>query len=358
MIGLSIAWELARDGAGVLVLEQGEFGRESSWAGAGMLPPGEPEFARSPEALLRSHSHRLWPAWSESLREITGIDNGFSRCGGIEARFGGLAGELDEEARTWQTAGVACELLEPSAARSLEPALGPDLTAAYRLAEWGQVRNPRHLKALYAACTQIGVTLMAGTPVIRLVPGNDRIVSVETPTGRFEADEFVVAGGAWSERLLATFGNPPWIRPMRGQIVLLNCLPSPLQQIVNIGSQYLVPRGDGRILVGSTEEDVGYDRRTTAAGIAELIALATRVAPCLADAEVERTWAGLRPRSIDGLPYLGRMPGVENLTVAAGHFRAGLQLSPVTAVLVSQIVRREPTLMPLTGLEPDRGGVP
>lgn len=356
VIGLSIAWELALQGLSAIVLEQGEFGKESSWAGAGMLPPGNSAAARTPEARLRSLSHDLWPEWSATLRDVSGIDNGFHRAGGLELRFEGPADELDDEIRDWQAAGVDCEPLSADAARQLEPALGPGISAAYLLPHLGQVRNPRHLKALEAACLQRHVTLVGGTPVLQLVREGERIVRAETPAGHYVARHYVVAGGAWSERLLAPLGSAPWIRPMRGQIVLFHQLPSPLRRVINIGHRYLVPRGDGRVLVGSTEEDVGYDRRTTAEGVAGLIELARQIAPCLGQAAIERTWAGLRPRSIDGLPYLGRQPGMENLIVAAGHFRAGLQLSPATAHLVGQLVRGVPTTIPLSGFQPDRAG--
>ncbi|MCY2964371.1 MAG: FAD-dependent oxidoreductase [Planctomycetota bacterium] len=223
VIGLSIAWELTRHGVTAVVLEQGEFGRESSWAGAGMLPPGRVDSARTPESLLRSHSHALWPTWSAELREVTGIDNGFQRRGGLEIRMEGPSDELDDEIRSWLSAGVECQPLSGEAVRELEPELRADLSAAYLLPEMGQVRNPRHIKALLAGCLARGVTLIGGTPVTQLIREGNRVVRVETPSESFCAKEIVVAGGAWSERLLAQTGSAPWIRsycstsfPIRG----------------------------------------------------------------------------------------------------------------------------------------------
>ena len=139
---------------------------------------------------------------------------------------------------------------------------------------------------------------------------------------------------------------------MRGQIVLLSMQPSPIQHVINVGPRYLVPRGDGRVLVGATEEVAGFDKRTTASGVGGLVEFALAIVPELARATFEQCWAGLRPQSADGLPYLGRAAQAENLFVATGHFRAGLQLSPATgAALMSQLILGRATLA-LLPLEP------
>ncbi|HTI49514.1 MAG TPA: FAD-dependent oxidoreductase, partial [Planctomycetaceae bacterium] len=218
----------------------------------------------------------------------------------------------------------------------------------------GQVRNPRHLKALITACSQRGVRLLPGTPAWGFQREGEKIISVETPGGRLEAGRFVVAGGAWSGRLLAQAGVTVPVRPLRGQMVLLALEPCPIRQVINMGPRYLVPRGDGRVLIGSTEEASGFDKRTTAAGVSGLIEFGLNVVPALAEATVERSWAGLRPQSADGLPYLGRVPETDNLYAAAGHFRAGLQLSPITAVLLAQLLLGKPTTVPVAPYAVDR----
>jgi glycine oxidase len=149
---------------------------------------------------------------------------------------------------------------------------------------------------------------------------------------------FCVAGGAWSKPLLADFGVDVSIEPVRGQIVLLSQSPVPFRCVIQDGARYLVPRPDGRILIGSTEEHVGFLKENTAGAIAELIEFATARVPQLAAARVERTWAGLRPGSADGLPYMGQVPGTENVFVAAGHFRSGLQMSPGSALLMRELI--------------------
>lgn len=354
VIGLSLACELAKEGLAVSVLDQGQMGQESSWAGAGILPPGNSEFARLPEARLRAASHALWPTWSARLRDETGIDNGFRNCGGLEVQFAGTGHSLDDEIAAWRREGVAVEPLSSGEARDREPALAGEVTSAYRLPEMGQVRNPRHVKALVSFALKQGVTLSPGTCVYDFDRADERIAGVETSSGKQRAGRFVIASGAWSTRLLAEVGCHAAVRPIRGQIVLLSHNPSRLTHVVNVGSRYLVPRGDGRLLVGATEEVAGFDKRTTGAGLAGLTAFAIEVIPELAGAGFERAWAGLRPQSADGLPYLGRAGGMENLFVASGHFRAGLQLSPITAVLMCQLMLGRETTIPLAPYSADR----
>lgn len=338
VIGLSIAWELARHGVSVEVLEQGLFGQEASWAGAGMLPPGNPHSAQTTEAKLRSGSHVMWPAWSEQLRSITGIDNGFHRCGGIEVQPADSTEHLDDRIATWRNEGVTVEPLTATELRERVSVLNRDVRGGYFLPEQGQVRNPRHLKALYQACQAEGVDLRPGSPVIDFVRQDDRITAAKTLHGEHHAREFIVASGAWSRHLLSRAGCDTALEPVRGQMVLLNLPQVLFRHTIEVGSRYLVPRPDGRLLIGSTEERAGFEKRTTADAIAGLLDFGRRLVPALGEAQFERCWAGLRPYAPGGLPYIGRVPGTKNLSLAAGHFRAGLQLSPMTAVLVRQLI--------------------
>lgn len=354
VIGLTLAYELAGQGVQVAVIDQSAPGQEASWAGAGILPPGNPEFAETAEARLRAVSHRLWPELSESLRSETGIDNGFHRHGGLEVRLSGTAHDLQaevdalhREVDALHREGVAAELLVGEELQACEPALSPALVAGYRLPEMGQVRNPRHLKALVSGCSARGVEFQRGCPAdgFDVVQGNVR--GVRTPQGVLAAGQFVVTSGAWTARLLAPLGYHTSIRPLRGQMVLLSLPRPPIRQVINIGPRYIVPRLDGRVLVGSTEEAAGFDKRNTAEGIAGLTALAVSLVPELAGATFERAWAGLRPQTRDGLPFLGLVPETENLFVAAGHFRSGLQMSPATARGLSQLLLGQEPCLPL-----------
>lgn len=350
VIGLSLAYELAGQGVSVRVVERAGFGQEASWAGAGILPPGNLEGAESAGDRLRALSHRLWPRWSESLQSETGIDNGYHNCGGIAIRLAEDNRRLTTEIEFWQREGVCVEELNDEGRYAIEPALSPDIVEAYRLPELGQVRNPRHLKALLAACVARGVELVAGQPVIGFGRRGEAIRSVKTMTDEFPADCVCICGGAWSESLLRDSGIDLHIEPVRGQIVLLS-FPSPVfRHVIENGSRYVVPRPDGRVLIGSTEEWVGFDKRNTAEGVAGLIEFGVSLVPQLAGATLERTWSGLRPGTPDGLPFLGLAPGIENLFIAAGHFRSGLQMSPGTAVVMAEMVTGKPTSIDVSDL--------
>jgi glycine oxidase len=341
VIGLSIAWELAQNGVTVQVLEQGAFGQEASWAGAGMLPPGNPRQAQTTEARLRGGSHVLWPEWTERLRSQTGCDNGFHRCGGVEVQAPGSIEPLTEKIANWRAEGVAVDSLNASELQARIPVLNPRIDCGYFLPELGQVRNPRHLKSLYQACTASGVDLRTGCPVTDFVRDGERITAARTCDGDYAAAEFIVASGAWSRSVLARAGVVLNVEPVRGQMVLLQTPMPSFRHVIEVGTRYLVPRADGRILIGSTEERVGFEKRTTAGGIAGLIEFARMLVPSLSDASFERSWAGLRPYVPGGLPVIGRVPDCSNLSVAAGHFRAGLQLSPITAVLIRELILGE-----------------
>lgn len=340
VIGLSIAWEVARTGAKVRVLDQGLPGQEASWAGAGILPPGNPDVAATTESRLRAASHRLWADWSERIRAETGIENGFHRCGGV-----GLSLEnndhLPQAIEAWRAEGVVVERLDGESLRDRVSVLNPAITSGFFLPELGQVRNPRHLKGLLRACQLAGVDVAAGNPVVDLTGTGERLTHVRTPTGEFSAAEFVVASGAWSRTLLQRAGYDLALEPVRGQIVLLETRGLSIRHVLEVGPRYLVPRSDGRLLIGSTEERAGFEKRNTAGAIEGLVRFARELVPALSDATVERCWAGLRPHLPGGLPQIGRVPGQRNLTMAAGHFRAGLQLSPQTAILVRQLLRGE-----------------
>ncbi len=364
VIGLSLAYELAGRGLTVRVLDRAAPGQEASWAGAGILPPAG-EHDDNPLEQLAALSGKLHRQWSEQLRAEVGIDNGYRVCGGLYvARSPAQAASLAETAAVWKRVGIDAQLLGESDLAHYEPALmsapsAPSAApphapsqralAAIRLSAEAQIRNPWHLRALIAACSARGVNIEAGAAVERLVVRQGLVAHVETALGRRHAQRYVLTAGSWTASLAHSLGLRLALRPVRGQMVLL-ATPCPvLRHIVNDGSRYLVPRGDGRLLVGSTEEDVGFDKRNTAAGVESLLQLARELAPILNDATLERCWAGLRPCPADGKPYIGGVPEVENAFVAAGHFRGGLTLSTGTAHVLARHLCGE---LPAVGLEP------
>jgi glycine oxidase len=352
VIGLTTAYYLAREGVSVLLLDQGEPGRQASWAGAGIIPPGNSRRAKAPYDLLRAHSSEMYPSLSHELRERTGVDNGYVVCGGLEI---GDATELPVAA--WREEGIEFDEWDAAQLRKQLPHVGPSIPKSHFLPRMAQVRNPRHLKALIAACQQMGVHVQPNCEVRGFARQGGRISAVETSAGPLSGGAYLITAGAWTDRLLKEVGWQPGVHPVRGQIALLQT-ETPLRPILLQGKRYLVPRLDGRVLVGSTEEEAGFDARPTAQAIAELLAFAVELVPELADAAVERCWAGLRPGSPDGLPFLGAVPSYRNLYVAAGHYRAGIQLSPATGLLMKQVLLGEPPLLPPDAFRLDRPAIP
>ncbi len=355
VIGLSVAWQLASRGCRVRLVEKGDVGREASWAGAGILPSASP-VATHPYEQLSALACDLHPQWADELRERTGIDTGYRRCGGwFLARTPGERAALAAWAGLAREEGRVIEQVNVEELATREPGLqvlrpGGGVPLVFFDPQESQLRNPRHLQALEAACRQAGVEIVAETEVQSATLRGGRVAELHTTRGAMHANRYCFTAGAWTGRLLAELGAAVSVLPIRGQMVLFRSPRPLLARIVNEGSRYLVPRDDGRLLAGSTEEEVGFDKRTTEEGIAALAAFARQLVPALADAEVERTWAGLRPASIDGLPYMGRLPGLENAFVAAGHFRSGLYLSPAVATVMSRLLRDEAPLIDLTPL--------
>ena len=187
----------------------------------------------------------------------------------------------------------------------------------------------------------------------------EKISAVKTSIGDIAADRVVIAGGAWTQALTARLGLKVAIKPMRGQIVLLSTprriIERIIEWIVDFGYHYLQPRDDGRLLVGTTMEDVGFDRRNTAEAVAGILEFAARLSPALRNATIEKTWCGFRPASTDGLPYLGAVPGLSNAFIATGHFRHGLWLSTGTAAVMSRLIRGEAPGIDLWPFRVDRG---
>ena len=356
VIGLSCAWELARRGRSVRVLERDAVGARTgaaSWAGAGMLPAASRDDAVSPRDRLRAFSHARWDDWAAALENVTGVRIGYERCGSVEVthpKFGGdrVDGGLIHDGSGGEFASIG---------------LSRDAAVVAHRPGGGQVRNPRLLRALGAGVAATGrVEEGAAVAEVRLAQG--RAVGVQMKFGqRIDAGATLVCGGAWTGGLLNSVGFAAPIRPVRGQMALLDAGVRPFRPVVECGARYLVPRGDGRVLVGATQEEAGFRAVTTAAGVGGLLEFARTLVPALGEARLERTWAGLRPGTADGNPLLGAVPrpdgGVwDGLYVAAGHFRDGLQQSPGTAAILADLIEGEPSPLSLNGLTPDRFAPP
>ncbi len=366
VVGLSLALEMAERGASVQLLDQAGVGRAASWAGAGILPPSPIKGAVDPLDQLRGLSHRLHAEWAAKLFSLTGIDTGYARCGGLYlARSAAEAATLAAQHSLWSEHGIEAERWTVAEAIAREPNLEAllqteSVKAIWYLADECQVRNPRHLKALTAACIKRGVDIVEHAAVTCIDSNSDgtavaHAANKDAGSREYAANQICICSGAWSRLLLDQMDVATGILPIRGQMILYRADKPLLQRVVNEGHRYLVARNDGRLLAGSCEEEVGFDVSTTDAMIDQLRTWAESILPQLQETQIENTWAGLRPGSFDGMPYLGQVPGRPNIFVASGHFRAGLHLSCATAVLMSDLMEGKHSTIDLSPFRLGRG---
>jgi glycine oxidase len=325
------------------LVERGETGRESSWAGGGIVSPLYPWRYLDSVTRLANFSQAVYPALCEQLGVQTGIDPEFTRCGLIL-----IAPDEADEATAWARRHErTLEAIDRQRFRELEPQAATPPEQAIWMPDVGQVRNPRLLQALRRRLDQMGVEIRTAEPVETLLCEGGRCVGLRTLRGELRGDAVVVCAGAWSRELLGDLPSPPAIHPVRGQMLLFKAEPGTITRMVLEGSRYVIPRRDGRTLFGSTLEDAGFEKQTTQAAHDELFAIATERFPILTRFPVERHWAGLRPSSPAGVPYISRHPDISGLYVNAGHFRNGIVLGPASARLVTDLVlQRTPIVDP------------
>jgi glycine oxidase len=342
IIGLLTGRELAAAGASVTLVDKAETGGEASWAGGGILSPLYPW--RYPEAVTRlaRWSQEHYPALLEQLQERTGIDCEYL-CSGLLV----LDTEEAEAARRWGAAGGGRVegIVAPTVAK-LEPALGPSPENALWMPDVAQVRNPRLVRAARLDIEK-DVEVIEHSAVLELLVRDRRAIGVRTPTGTLDADNVIVCAGAWTAELFEQLGTKPEISPVRGQMIMFYAQAGEVQRIVLDRDRYVIPRLDGRILVGSTLERAGFEKHTTQQAREELYQRAIELIPALKQAVVERHWAGLRPSSPSGIPFIGAYPGITGLYFNAGHFRNGVVMAPSSARLMADIaLGRQPILDP------------
>ena len=327
--GLATAWALAARGLEVCVLDRGPAARESTWAGAGILSLLLPWHYAEPVVALAERGRHLWPEWVGRLQGLTGLDAEYRVSGMLVANASESAA-----ARAWgERHGRRVEVPPPELAQAC-----PLPDDGLWLPEVAQVRNPRLARLLESAVRALGVQVLPHTATTGLDVANGRLMGVQTVGGRIACGRAVICAGAWSQGLLGALTLGVDIRPVRGQILLLAGRPGLLPCIVYRGGRYLVPRADGRVLVGSTVEEAGFDKSTTAEAGEDLLTFALETWPAMRAANVERHWAGLRPGSPGNLPTIARHPEVENLWLNAGHFRYGLTMAPAAAELIAALV--------------------
>lgn len=342
LIGLAIAFELAERGAVVRVYDRGEPARAASWAGAGMLAPYT-ESARDETLLaLCAESLREYPSFAERVQAAGGVDPHLRLNGIVHAAFAGEeASALEVRAAELRRRGVACERLDRTQALAREPWLGGHLFGALIVSGEGHVDNRRLGRALVSACRERGVTVDTVAQVA-VECDRRRVLGMRTDVGFTPAGAVVNAAGAWAGRLR---GLPaaalPAVEPRKGQMFALQVPAGFIRRATWLPGAYVVPRDDGRLLVGATDEHAGFDERVTAAGMRAILDAALDAAPALGGFSIVETWAGLRPATADGRPFVGATP-LHGLYVAAGHYRNGILLAPATARLICDAVAGTP----------------
>jgi glycine oxidase len=322
VIGLAIAIELRLLGAEVRILSA-DFKAAAGHAAAGMLAPQAEQIPPGAMLDLCLASRALYPEWVERIRQISNLDPGYWQCGILAPRYTDVDREVD-----WLDRGSIVDR---------QPGLNPNIAGGYWYPADGQVDNQALIQALWVGCQSLGVKFQDGVKVTAIHHHNSQITDLDTTQGKISAQHYILATGAWTQQLLSI----P-ISPRKGQMLSLR-VPSaqldrlPLQQVLFGEEIYIVPRQDGRIVVGATSENVGFAPDNTAAGVNQLLANAIRLFPTLADFQLEKCWWGFRPATPDELPILGAS-AYANLTLATGHYRNGILLTPITAKSIANLV--------------------
>lgn len=342
IIGLLTAREFIKAGASVVIIEKNALGQESSWAGGGILLPLYPW--RQPDAITRLvlQSLKLYPTLAAQLREETLIDPEWNPCGLLIAKNPDFTAAVN-----WC---VASAIAYQSADAGFFDTLNTSPDQPLWLPEIAQARNPRLVKSLKQDLLNKGITLLEHCEVNGIKLNKNRITSIDTTSGQHPVNQVLIAAGAWTGQLFRQFfpnGATPKIAPVKGQMLLFDALPETLKFMVLDGDQYLIPRRDGKILAGSTVELADFNKTTTQEAKDRLQAFAINLLPSLKDFPVIKHWAGLRPGTDQGIPYIDKHPEISNCYINAGHFRNGLAMGPASAqLLVDLVLERTPQVAP------------
>ena len=341
LIGGAIALELALAGLRVAVFELGEPGREASWASAGILSPAPENPATIPLVPLGKASMSLYPQFVARVEEITGQQVGFRAKGTVEALFSrDAARELSTHVALHHGWGLRAEAISAEDARELEPALSPEVEAAVLRPDEASIDNRALTEAVLDAARKSGAEIFPHREVRGVWRERQRCAGLLFENEKVSANCTIIAAGSFSASIAGVDTYAP-VRPAKGQMVSLRAERLKIERVLWSDKIYLVPRNDGRILAGATVEYVGFDRTVTAGALATVLDGAIELAPGLAHARVEETWAGLRPDSPDHLPILGPAD-IDGLLIATGHFRSGILLTPITARLIREWVTEQP----------------
>lgn len=349
VMGLLGCLQLARKELQVGLIDCKLLGQESSWAGGGIVSPLFPWRYSAAVTALAHWSQGFYPQLAEQLLAQTGMDP--------EVHATGLYWlDLEDESQALEWArerGYPLAAVEMAQVRDAVPSLGEGFSRALHMPGLANVRNPRLVKALRAALMQLpNVHLEENCPVLDFIVEGGRICGVRTSKGERRAQHVVVAAGAWSGELLKQLGIELPVQPVKGQMILYKCAEDFLPAMVLGRGRYAIPRRDGHVLVGSTLEHCGFDKTPTGDALASLKASAEALLPALARAEVVGHWAGLRPGSPEGVPFIGEVPGYRGLWLNCGHYRNGLVLAPASCELLKNLLLGETPIVDPAPYEP------
>jgi glycine oxidase len=349
VIGLGIADCARREGLSVCILDKGPLGQEASWAGAGMLTcrPMPRRHAGADYHDLSLLSCKLHAKWAERLRAETGIDTGYRVSGALELFFPeNKTATLQSEMQTLVDAalerGLRARIISAADLLALEPNLRREVIGGIEYRDEAQVRNPWFLRALIASVKNKGAEIREGVAVKDVRIDHSRVLGIELQNGeRLDAGAVVICAGAWSGQFPSVTKLAPVVGkifPVRGQILCYQAEASLTRHMLTCDHQYIVPRGDGVVLVGATKENAGFEKTTTEEGASALKSFAENLIPAFKKLRHVKQWAGLRPGLKGRHPIIGPVPETTNLYVASGHFRNGLTLAPATAELLMNVI--------------------
>jgi glycine oxidase len=340
VIGAAIALDLGRAGMRVAVFDRQQPGQEASWASAGILSAAPENPGMVAMVPLGKASLALYPEFVGQVEEISGMSTGFRPKGTLEALFSHDAkAELSTIIALHHGLGLKAEPLRAEDARELEPALSEEVEAAVLRPEEASIDNRLLTAAILEAARRSGAEIFSGNGAKAISREGNRCTGLLLQNEKVEALWTVIAAGCFSATIEGIASYAP-VRPAKGQMVALRANDLKMERVLWSEKIYLVPRNDGRILAGATVEYAGFDKRTTAGGIERILSAAIALAPDLANARLEETWAGLRPDSPDHLPILGPTD-IDGLLIATGHFRSGILLTPITARLIREWIAEQ-----------------
>jgi glycine oxidase len=352
IIGLSLAHKLAAAKRRVLLLDRQQPGLEASWAAAGMLSPAPESPDDAALVPLAKKSVALYPEFVSAIEQSSGMRANFRHDGALELFFGPTAeADRDRYVASNRANDIATQAVSPAEARTIEPAFTKSAFSAAWLANECSVAPRALTSATLQAAKALGAEIRANIEVRNLLIEGARCVGVQSQSEKFSAEQVILAAGCFSSQIsLAAFAQTT---PVRGQMISLRPARPIPNHILRSRNGYVVPRGNGSLVAGSTLEHVGFDKNVTAAGIAGILSAAIELVPELAGAAIEETWSGLRPDTPDHLPLIG--PGeIEGLWLATGHYRNGILLAPATAQILADWILQGKPHFDVTPFSPQR----